>query len=242
MILAVDAGNTRVKWAMHDGTGFVNEGWCANAGLASLDAQWAALPAPSTIVISNVAGDDVARSLTALATRWPLKPIWASSRRSQCGVTNLYENPEQLGVDRWAAMIGARGLTTSACVVVIAGTAMTINALSVRGEFLGGLILPGFDLMQTSLATNTAKLQAQTGQFTAFPRTTRDAIASGALQALCGAVDRMCAAMRSQDHAEPELVFSGGSGELIAGRMGRPARFNDKLVLEGLVRIAKEPQ
>jgi type III pantothenate kinase len=240
VILAVDAGNTRVKWATHDGADFVNEGWCANADLASLDAKWAALRAPSVIVIANVAGDDITRSLTTLAGRWPVKPHWASSRRSQCGVTSLYENPEQLGVDRWAAMIGARGLTSSACVVVIVGTAMTVNALSAQGEFLGGLIVPGFDLMQTSLATHTAKLQAQPGEFTVFPRTTRDAIASGALQALCGTVDRMCAAMRAHSNADPELIFSGGAGQLVAGRMGRPARFVDKLVLEGLVQIAKD--
>lgn len=242
MILVVDAGNTRVKWATHDGAGFVNEGWCGNAGLTSLDAQWAELTRPSTIVIANVAGEEIARSLTALTGRWKLTPHWAASRRSQCGVTNLYENPEQLGVDRWAAMIGARGLTRGACVVVIAGTAMTVNALSAQGEFLGGLILPGFDLMQASLAANTAKLQAQPGRFAAFPRTTRDAIASGALQALCGAVDRMCAAIRAQGHADPELIFSGGTGELVAGHMGRPTRFADKLVLEGLVRIAKDLQ
>jgi type III pantothenate kinase len=240
VILAVDAGNTRVKWATHDGADFVNEGWCANVGLASLGAQWSVLPAPSVIVIANVAGDEVARALTTLTGRWPLKPHWASSRRSQCGVTNLYENPEQLGVDRWAAMIGSRGLTSAACVVVNAGTAMTVDALSAQGEFLGGLILPGFDLMQTSLATNTAKLQAQPGRFAVFPRTTRDAIASGALQALCGAVDRMCAAMHAQGNVDPELIFSGGAGELVAGRMGRTVRFADKLVLEGLVRIAKD--
>ncbi|MEO8004814.1 MAG: type III pantothenate kinase [Betaproteobacteria bacterium] len=240
MILVVDAGNTRVKWATHDGADFVKEGWCANAGLADLEAQWAALSAPSVIVIANVAGDEAARALTTLAGRWPLEPHWASSRRTQCGVTNLYENPEQLGVDRWAAMIGARGLTTGACVVVNAGTAMTVDALSAGGEFLGGFILPGFDLMQTSLAANTAKLRALPGQFAVFPRTTRDAIASGALQALCGAVDRMRAGMNAQGHADPELIFSGGTGELVAARMGRPTRFADKLVLEGLVRIAKD--
>lgn len=240
MILAVDAGNTRIKWALHDGGAFVEEGWSANSGLGSLEAQWAALPAPSAIVIANVAGDEVARSLTMMAGRWPLTPYWASSRRSQCGVTNLYENPEQLGVDRWAALVGARGLTSGACVVVIVGTAMTVNALSARGEFLGGLIVPGLDLMQTSLATNTAKLQVQPGQFAVFPRTTRDAIASGALQALCGAVDRMCAVMHAQGHGNPELIFSGGTGELVASRMGRPARFADKLVLDGLVRIARD--
>ena len=242
MILAVDAGNTRVKWAIHDGAAFVKEGWSANAGLASLDVQWAALPVPSAIVIANVAGDEVAGALTALAARWPLKPHWASSRRSQCGVTNLYEHPEQLGVDRWAALVGARGLTSSACVVVIVGTAMTVNALSAQGEFLGGLIVPGLDLMQTALATHTAKLQAQPGQFALFPRTTRDAVASGALQALCGAVERMCAGMHAHGHVDPELIFSGGTGELVASRMGRPTRFADKLVLEGLVRIAKDVQ
>lgn len=242
MILAVDAGNSRVKWALHDGHSFVREGWAMHADLDALDAQWSSLPAPSAIVIANVAGDGVGQRLRKLSERWKTAPRWVSSARSQAGVSNRYDEPSQLGIDRWAALIGARRFSSEPCVVVNAGTAMTVDALTAKGEFIGGIIVPGFDLMHESLAAHTARLSAERGNFTSFPRTTRDAITSGAIQALCGAVERMRDAMLVAGHQDPVLIFSGGAGELVARHMGRPVRIVDKLVLEGLVQIALEPQ
>ena len=242
MILAVDAGNSRVKWALHDGRSFVREGWAMHAGLDALDAQWSSLPTPSVIVIANVAGDGIGERLRRFSERWKTAPRWVFSSRSQAGVSNRYDEPSQLGIDRWAALIGARGLSSDPCVVVNAGTAMTVDALTAEGEFIGGIIVPGFDLMHESLAAHTARLSAERGNFTSFPRTTRDAITSGAIQALCGAVERMRDAMLAAGNREPVLIFSGGAGELVARHMGRPVRIVDKLVLEGLVQIALEPQ
>jgi type III pantothenate kinase len=242
LILAVDAGNSRVKWAFHDGRVFVHDGWVTHADLDSLDRQWSSLPVPSSIVIANVAGDEVGQKLRAFSGRWRTAPRWASSARSQAGVFNKYDDPSQLGVDRWAALIGARRFSSDACVVVNAGTATTIDTLNSQGEFIGGIIVPGFDLMHESLAAQTARLSAERGSFTPFPRRTRDAITSGAIQALCGAVERMRDAMLAAGHREPQLIFSGGAGEIFARHMGRPVRIVDKLVLEGLVQIAMEPQ
>ncbi len=240
MILAVDAGNTRIKWALHDGSAFVSEGWATISGVGSLDAQWTALPGISRTVIANVAGEAVARELDDLARRRSDAVHWAASAKSQAGVTNHYEDPHQLGVDRWAALIGARSLTQANCVVVNAGTAMTVDALTSRGDFLGGFILPGFDLMRESLAAKAAKIASESGRFIDFPRTTRDAIASGSIHALCGAVEYMRGAMISAGHDNPEVVLSGGSAELVAVELGLPVRHADKLVLLGLVQIAKE--
>ncbi len=242
MILAVDAGNSRVKWALHDGHSFVREGAVMHADFDALEAQWSSLPAPSSIVIANVAGDEIGQRLRKFLDRWQIAPTWASSVRSQAGVCNCYDEPSQLGVDRWAALIGARALSSDSCVVVNAGTAMTVDALSAQGEFIGGIIVPGFNLMHESLASNTARLSAERGNFSPFPRTTRDAISSGAIQALCGAIERMRDAMLAAGHRAPVMIFSGGAGELVARHLGSPVRIVDKLVLEGLVRIAIEPQ
>ncbi len=240
MILAVDAGNTRVKWALHDGRAFVSDGWVTHAQFDKLDEQWAAIATPSSIVIGNVAGEVVAQKLREAAARWQAGLLWASSSRKQAGVVSRYDDPSQLGVDRWAALIGARSMDVGASVVVNAGTATTIDALDGQGEFLGGIIVSGFDLMHEALAANTARLSAERGQFSAFPRSTRDAITSGAIQALCGAVDRMRGAMLGAGNPEPTLVFTGGAGETVARHMGRPVRFVDQLVLAGLVQIAME--
>jgi type III pantothenate kinase len=240
VILAVDAGNSRIKWGLHDGRGFVQDGWIAGADLGALAQSWTRLPVPSLIVIANVAGDAVHAALQGLFARWPSRTEWIAGARKQAGVTSCYEDPAQLGPDRWAALVGARQLVSGPCLVVNAGTAMTVDALTAEGEFLGGIIVPGFDLMHEALALNTARLSSERGSFTPFPRATRDAITSGAIQALCGAVERMRAAMLEQLKTEPTLVFGGGAGELVAQQLGRPVRIVQKLVLEGLVRIAQE--
>jgi type III pantothenate kinase len=117
---------------------------------------------------------------------------------------------------------------------------MTVDALTGDGDFLGGIIVPGFDLMHEALASKAARLSAERGAPAQFPRNTPDAITSGAIQALCGAIERMAAAMASAGHADPTLVLGGGGAGMIARHLGRPAHVVDKLVLEGLVRIAME--
>lgn len=241
MILAVDAGNTRLKWALHDGGRFTAGDSVPVAGLASLAASWQSFESPARIVVSNVAGAPVQALLEALFGRWTVKPTWVAGRREQCGVKSLYENPEQLGPDRWAALIGARHLCKGACLVVNAGTAMTVDALAANGEFAGGLIVPGFELMHRALESNTARLSSQRGAVAAFPRNSADAITTGAIDALCGAVGRMHSRMIELGNGEPEILLGGGSAALLSEHLGRPARQVERLVLEGLVRIAREP-
>lgn len=238
VILAVDAGNSRVKWAMHDGRNFVNDGWVAHADLDELDRDWSSLPVPARIVVANVAGEAARGRLERLFSRWQVGVQWVVAARTQCGVTSSYDDPAQLGPDRWAALIGARSLCTGPCLVVGVGTAMTVDAMDASGTFLGGIIVPGFELMHEALARNTARLSAEQGVFSAFPRSTRDAITSGAIQALGGAVERMRDEMIAAGHVEPTLLLAGGAAGFVAQRLAFPQRTVDKLVLEGLVRIA----
>lgn len=239
MILAVDAGNSRIKWALHDGRAFAQDGWVALPDVCALAQAWKSLPAPVCVVVANVAGDDIRKHLNGLFGGWRSGVIWVAGQRAQCGVTSRYEDPVQLGPDRWAALIGARHLVKSACLVVNSGTAMTVDALTAGGEFLGGLIVPGFELMHQSLARNTALLSAEQGRYAAFPRNSADAITSGAIQALCGAVERMRSEMANAGHGEPGIVIGGGAGGVLAEHLKTRARSVERLVLEGLVRIAE---
>jgi type III pantothenate kinase len=186
-----------------------------------------------------VAGAQVRAQIEQALAPWSLRPEWVVSRREQCGVLSRYAVPEQLGADRWAALIGARARHTGACVVVNAGTAVTIDALTPAGEFLGGLILPGPELMAQALADGTAGLPRQPGQFEVFPTSTANAIFTGAVQAACGAIERVERALAAAGHSEPQIVISGGSGELVAARLGRPVTLAPNLVLEGLVAMAR---
>jgi type III pantothenate kinase len=236
MMIAIDVGNTRIKWGIHDGGEWIERGafpTSAVANLAGLAGHW---PQSARVVACNVAGEAVERAVEkALALRFPL-PLWLRSGAEQCGVRNGYEEHWRLGADRWAALIAARGRQKGDCLVVCAGTATTIDWLDASGLFRGGLILPGIDLMRSSLARNTAQLPALAGEFRDEPRSTRDAIASGCLHAQIGAIERMFA--RLPVESKPVCLLTGGAAEKIAPYLAIPFQFSEHLILDGLVRFA----
>ena len=237
-LLAIDAGNTRVKWALHESGAWAEQGWVPTAESDRLAAVLRELSAPARIVAANVAGAAVAGAITAAAGHHGAELAWAQACAEQCGVRSSYAMPTQLGADRWAALIGARHRYDAACVVVSVGTTMTVDALSGDGLFLGGCIIPGSELMQDALARGTAQLARREGRFSYFPDNTADAIVSGAVNALAGAVDRMLGFMREAGEEEPFIALSGGAADALAPHLqGRVERI-DNLVLEGLLRIA----
>jgi len=237
MILAVDCGNSRLKWGLHDQSGWIRTGSVPLSGLAKLKSTWKTISPADRIVVANVAGQSTRRRLEKVLSRQVAAPIWVMARRRQCGVTNGYGKPAQLGADRWAALIGAWSMLRGPCLVVAAGTATTVDTLKSDGTFAGGMILPGVELMKQSLAHNTAGLPLARGRFSDTPRNTADAIESGCLLAQAGAIERAFAAM------EPgaACVLAGGAAGRIAPHLSIPVHLADNLVLEGLVRIANEP-
>jgi type III pantothenate kinase len=238
-ILAIDAGNTRIKWGLWEDRGFIAQGSLLTARADELADALHMLARPARVVGCSVAGTKVRSRIEQALAAWGVRPEWIVSRRTQCGVVSRYAEPGQLGADRWAALIGARARHSGACVVVNVGTAVTIDALSAEGEFLGGLILPGPELMAEALATGTAGLPRQQGQFELFPTSTANAIFSGSLQAVCGAIERIERALAAASQAQPQIVMSGGSGDLVASQLARPITLAPNLVLEGLIAVAR---
>ena len=239
-ILAIDAGNSRIKWGVHEDGSWSAQGWVATNRAVRLARMWSGLESPDAVVAANVAGARVARALATAARRFKRRIRFVKSAVAQCGVRNTYADPGQLGADRWAALIGAWNLHRGPCVVVNAGTTVTVDALDGEGVFLGGMIVPGADLMRGALARNTARLRPRPGRFAFFPSRTADAIESGAVNALAGAVERMQRFMQQAGQAAPLTVLSGGAAQLIAPQLNGAVEVVDNLVLEGLIRIALE--
>ncbi|HSB48151.1 MAG TPA: type III pantothenate kinase [Burkholderiales bacterium] len=239
-ILAVDAGNSRIKWGVHEDGSWLAQGWVATRRAAGLSRAWARIDRPDLIIAANVAGARVARALTGAARRFKRPVRLVASTTAQCGVRNSYANPRQLGPDRWAALIGAWNLHRGPCVVVNAGTTVTVDALDGGGVFLGGLIIAGAGLMRDALGENTARLRPRPGRFAFFPSRTADAIESGAVNALAGAVERMVRFMREAGAQAPLTVLSGGAAQWIAPQLNGAVEVVDNLVLEGLVHIAQD--
>lgn len=239
MKLLIDAGNTRIKWTFVDGSDWLRSGVLAVGQASGLPGLFAGSRDIRQIWVSNVAGEEVAHHIRNIAAGQP--PHFIVARETQCGVRNGYSDAAQLGSDRWAALIAAWHLVEGKCLVVNCGTAITIDALSGQGEFLGGLILPGVDLMQRSLAGATAQLKSgqvkpEQGKYVQFPLNTADALFSGAVQAGCGAIQRQHALL---DDDDAPVVLSGGGAGALEENLSLPLRVVDNLVLQGLLLISQ---
>jgi type III pantothenate kinase len=239
VILAIDAGNSRVKWGWHDGrvwSGIANVSLIEFAASSDhINPFSATHENPSRIVVSNVAGDGAQQLIVNWTSIFDVLPEWVRGSQELCGVRSRYERPELLGPDRWASVIAARALEPARdCLVVNAGTCTTVDLLTAAGEFAGGLILPGIDLMRFVLHEHTGRLPLQEGRFVETPRNTLDAIESGCRHAQAGAVERMY----RQVGGKASCLVSGGGGPALIERLnGIPCRYVENLVLEGLARI-----
>ena len=231
--LLIDAGNTYIKLARVTG-----DHWSPVISLPTGHARelnFAEYGAVRKVWVSNVAGEKVAQQITRACAECGLPSQFIEAKDEQCGVRNGYELPCQLGSDRWAALIAAWHHVGGACLVVNSGTATTIDTLSGEGEFIGGLILPGIELMQRSLAFATTLPEFDQSVYTDFPRNTADALYSGAIQASCGAIQRQHELL----DAAPVLL-GGGAAHLLMPHLALQVEMMGNLVLQGLLLIAKE--
>jgi len=251
MLLLVDAGNTRVKWALVERAGAALGQWHASGAVARAEAAqlgdvWRGLRI-ERVLLSNVAGHDMrdeleSAVLRALGTR-PVPLEWFVSCRELGGVRNAYAHPAQLGCDRFASAIGAHALfPRRPLIVATCGTATTIDALDADGVFIGGMILPGLETMAASLARHTAQLPQAAlhdGLAPSFADNTEAAIAGGCLAAQVGAIER-AVAMHARAHADASVscILSGGAAERIAPHLNVACERVDNLVLIGLQSVA----
>ncbi|MDR3222105.1 MAG: type III pantothenate kinase [Candidatus Accumulibacter sp.] len=234
MIVAIDAGNSRIKWALHDGSMWRERGNLPTEDVDRLADAAALWPSAVDVVACCVAGRPVETAIEAAVAASGHRLRWVRSGAYAHGVRNAYEQPERLGADRWAAMIGARAKTPEACLVVCAGTATTVDWLDAAGNFRGGLILPGLRLMCAALARNTALLPDAEGEYRDQPRNTLDAIVSGCLHAQAGAIERMFARVSAEGSAH--CLMTGGAAYRIEPCLEIPYTMEEMLVLDGLLR------
>jgi type III pantothenate kinase len=245
--LAIDIGNTRLKWAQYaspqPGASLLRHGAAFLETIDSLaETEWRSLPAPASMLGCVVAGDGVKRRVEEQLEIWDVEPRWVVSSSQACGVLNSYDHPSRLGVDRWVAVIGARhrvlaqGAPRPALVVMV-GTAVTVDAIDTNGRFLGGLILPGFGLMLKALEMGTAGLKAPTGEAVEFPTNTSDALMSGGTDAIAGAIERMHRKLQVRTGQSPALIMSGGAAVKLAPEIELPFELVDTLIFDGLLQL-----
>ena len=247
--LAIDVGNTRLKWALHTAPERDAPALAQGAEfLENIDklaeGDWSRLASPTCMLGCVVAGDAVKRRVEEQMELWDISAQWVVASSAEAGLTNGYDYPARLGADRWVAMIGAwhRGLAQGPArpmVVVMVGTAVTVDAIDASGRFLGGLILPGHGIMLRALESGTAGLHVPTGNVCEFPTNTSDALTSGGTFAIAGAVERMVQHVRQHCGAEPHCVMTGGAGWKMAPSMSLQFQLVDNLLFDGLLAMAE---
>jgi len=252
--LAIDIGNTRLKWALYatpaPGQAPLDHGAVFLETIDDLaETDWARLAPPDRMLGCVVAGEAVRRRVEEQMEMWPVEPRWVVAPAAGAGVINGYDHPSRLGADRWVALVGARArvLADAAAanaaprpaLVVMVGTAVTVDALDADGRFLGGLILPGFGLMLRALEMGTAGLKVPTGETVEFPTNTSDALMSGGVFAITGAVERQYRHLRDRVGVEPTVLITGGAAPKLAPTLDLPFEVVDSLIFEGLLAMEK---
>jgi type III pantothenate kinase len=245
--LAIDIGNTRLKWAQYaapvPGAAVLAHGAIFLETIDDLaEGVWKHLAPPRTMLGCVVAGDTVRRRVEEQMEIWDTEPHWVVSSASEGGLVNGYDHPNRLGADRWVALIGARARLLASgpprpALVVMIGTAATVDAIDTQGRFLGGLILPGFGLMLKALEMGTAGLKFPTGEVVDFPTNTSDALMSGGANAIAGAVERQYRKLLARTGQEPALFMTGGAAVKLAPITDLAFETVESLLFDGLLRI-----
>lgn len=247
--LLLDLGNSFFKWAVLSGDDFTHSGSGQHRGKSlarSLSKQWQELPTPERVLVSNVAGARATEIVTQCAKeQWGIQPELLRAKAKALGVRNAYRNPDQLGMDRWAALIGGYHLVSAAACIVDCGTALTIDALDRSGQHLGGLIMPGLGMMREFLLKNVpgiaeAKQKESAGGTALLAQDTKQAIAGGSLYAAVAAIDRVSNDVRTELKSPMELILTGGDAPQVAPLLRGPWRHEPQLVLKGMALIAQQ--
>jgi type III pantothenate kinase len=242
--LILHVGNSRMKWGLRGPRGWLAQGVLPNADIGTLALRdWQNLQRPVRAIGVNAAGEAARVRVESQVARWRVAVEWLHAQDAGAGVVNRYRPAEQLGADRWALLAAARQravaseLFPAPCVAVNAGTVVTVDALDAAGAFRGGLVLPGPRLMLQAMAERTAALRIPPGRVHDFPTNTPDALASGAVKAVCGAVEQMRAQLRRED-VVVKCYLTGGAAHEIAPHLTGPLEVVDNLVLEGVLVLA----
>lgn len=242
--LLFDVGNTRLKWGLLEkdrirSTGSLSHSRLHDSGFASLAAR---LPRQVDYVFaSNVAGASFATRLSALiGIHCGLEIHFAHCQKCAYGVTSSYKQPRRMGVDRWVALIGARAEFRGVVCIVDAGTAVTIDAIDGKGVHLGGQIIPGLAMMGDALRSDTSDIPAAKRPhkdpvrgLAGFANNTDGAVHSGAVNAVCGAIERAGKTLRTAGY-RPRIVLTGGDASRILKQLGDKVIHRPNLVLQGL--------
>ena len=246
--LLFDIGNTFIKWGLLDELKLVDLGCIRNEDFLAkeCDALIELIPPDAGRVIACcVASNNIDAKLTTLiSNNYDCLIEYVQSESMAYGIRSGYQDASQLGVDRWVAMIAAKTQFSGDITVIDLGTAVTIDTIDEFGDHIGGQILPGLQLMLSSLDKKTDRITLPSisndltnMKINFWADNTNDAIIFGACNAICGAIERAIICLQENGHS-PTVILTGGDALVFKNLMNEGYRHRPNLVLEGLAIIA----
>ncbi|MFT7228113.1 MAG: type III pantothenate kinase [Methylophilaceae bacterium] len=259
MLIVIDIGNTRTKWAALTSDGRLSEMQVTPNKTLAQSALKKQLAEAEKVVIANVAGDATIGQLLDVIPKHVIA-TFVKATSEACHVINRYDS-KKLGVDRWAAAVATWNQLKQPAIVVSAGTAITIDSIAVdspfkltllnrvvsnKGVYLGGTIMPGLHTMQQALNDYTANLSsAAKGVVKTFPTNTADAMQTGCMNAAMGAILLQVKQLEKHCAFLPKVVITGGDAVKIAHALRMHVKrvvIAEDLVLQGLALLEKEQE
>lgn len=243
MKLFIDIGNSRLKWAAWDGARWEAHGSVA-ADSDDLAGWIAALPRPDQVWLASVSAERQVASITeACRDTWGVDPIRLRTPVAACGVRCAYADPARLGIDRWLAVVAAFRETGGPAIVFDCGTAITVDAVARDGEHLGGLIIPGIQLMRRALYGSTAGIPDEgDGDVGLLARDTRSAVSGGSLYAAVAFMQHVTAELRTCLGDGVRVLLTGGDAERLRALLTVDFELRPRLVMEGMLAMAEETE
>ena len=239
--LLLDGGNSQLKWAWVENGTFSEVGRAPYRDLTQLGEEWLQFADDDVKIVGCAVCGSVKKAMVEEQLTRPVE--WLSSMPQALGIRNHYRRPEEHGSDRWFNALGSRRFTQNACIVVSCGTAVTTDALTEDNHYLGGTIMPGFHLMKEAMALKTANLNRPIGKVYPFPTTTPNAIASGMMDAVCGALMMMHGRLKDKTgEGKPvDIIITGGGAARVVQALpesfvhDNQVKIVDNLVIHGLL-------
>jgi type III pantothenate kinase len=246
VLLAIDVGNTNTVLGAFEGRDLRHQ-WRVETSQSRTHDEWGILVRQlfasagldagqvDAIVISSVV-PPLAFALEQMSARYfGRKPLFVGPG-VKTGLPILYDNPREVGADRVVNAVAAYHRWKRGLVVVDFGTATTFDAVSPKGEYLGGAIAPGISISMEALFRNASKLPRV--EFVQPPhvvaKNTVASIQSGLVYGYVGLVDGICERMRAELPFPALVVATGGLAPLIAGLSKAISEVDEHLTLDGL--------
>ncbi len=245
MIVAIDVGNTAVKFGAFDGPPGAERLVASERVQGGRDVASRLLPFPfvstaDELVVCSSAPSQLELLLANLGRD---AHVLGDAERSR--VPTSYARPEELGLDRLAGALGAQSIAGGGAVVLVdAGTAITVDALDGDGRFVAIAIAAGLPAMEAGMraaAPHLPRPAVGEGAVELPARGTADSLRTGFLLGAAGLTDRLVEEARAIVGLDAPVVVTGGSAGALRGHLRTESRLAPDVVLHGTVALHRAP-